>query len=53
MLFVAGYAELMMGNSDAAYEFIEQLIFHEEEEVPFEYVTFSAIQTLVAHYYRS
>ena len=40
MLFFAGYAELMMGNSDAAYEFIEQFIFHEEEEVPFEYVTF-------------
>ena len=53
MLFFAGYAELMMGNSDAAYEFIEQFIFHEEEEVPFEYVTFSAIQTLVAHYYQS
>ena len=50
MLFFAGYAELMMGNSDAAYDFIEQFIFHEEEEVPFEYVTFSAIQTLVAHY---
>ena len=42
----------MMGNSDPAYEFIEQFIFH-EEEVPFEYVTFSAIQTLVAHYYQS
>ena len=53
MLFFAGYAELMMGNSDAAYEFIEQFIFHDEEEVPFEYVTFSAIQTLVAHYYQS
>ena len=53
MLFFAGYAELMMGNSDAAYEFIEQFIFHEEEEVPFEYVTFSALQTLVAHYYQS
>ncbi len=53
MLFFAGYAELMMGNSDAAYEFIEQFIFHEEEEVPFEYVTFSAIQILVAHYYQS
>ena len=53
MLFFAGYAELMMGNSDAAYEFIEQFICHEEEEVPFEYVTFSAIQTLVAHYYQS
>ena len=53
MLFFAGYAELMMGNSDAAYELIEQFIFHEKEEVPFEYVTFSAIQTLVAHYYQS
>ena len=53
MLFFAGYAELMMGNSDAAYQFIEQFIFHEEEEVPFEYVTFSAIQTLVAHYYQT
>ena len=53
MLFFAGYAELMMGNSDAAYEFIEQFIFHDEEEVPFEHVTFSAIQTLVAHYYQS
>ena len=53
MLFFAGYAELMMGNPDAAYEFIEQFIFHDEEEVPFEYVTFSAIQTLVAHYYQS
>ena len=53
MLFFAGYAELMMGNSDAAHAFIEQFIFHEEEEVPFEYVTFSAIQTLVAHYYQS
>ena len=53
MLFFAGYAELMMGNSKAAYEFIEQFIFHEEEEVPFEYVTFSAIQTLVVHYYQS
>ena len=53
MLFFAGYAELMMGNSDVAYEFIEQFIFHEEEEVPFEYVTFSAIQTLVAHYYQT
>ena len=53
MLFFAGYAELIMGNSDAAYEFIEQFIFHDEEEVPFEYVTFSAIQTLVAHYYQS
>ena len=53
MLFFAGYAELMMGNPDAAYEFIEQFIFHKEEEVPFEYVTFSAIQTLVAHYYQS
>jgi hypothetical protein len=53
MLFFAGYAELMMGNSDAAYDFIEQFIFHEEEEVPFEYVTFSAIQTLVAHYYQT
>jgi len=27
MLFFAGYAELMMGNSDVAYEFIEQFIF--------------------------
>ena len=53
MLFFAGYAELMMGNSNAAYEFIEQFIFHKEEEVPFEYVTFSALQTLVAHYYQS
>ena len=53
MLFFAGYAELMMGNSDAAYEFIEQFIFHKEEEVPFEHVTFSALQTLVAHYYQS
>ena len=53
MLFFAGYAELMMGNSDAAYEFIEQFIFHKEEKVPFEYVTFSALQTLVAHYYQS
>ena len=53
MLFFAGYAELMMGNPDLAYEFIEQFIFHKEEEVPFEYVTFSAIQTLVAHYYQS
>ena len=53
MLFFAGYAELMMGNPDAAYEFIEQFIFYKEEEVPFEYVTFSAIQTLVAHYYQS
>ena len=53
MLFFAGYAELMMGNSDVAYDFIEQFIFHEEEEVPFEYVTFSAIQTLVAHYYQT
>ena len=53
MLFFAGYAELMMGNFDAAYEFIEQFIFHKEEEVPFEYVTFSALQTLVAHYYQS
>ena len=53
MLFFAGYAELMIGNSDAAYEFIEQFIFHKEEEVPFEYVTFSALQTLVAHYYQS
>ena len=53
MLFFAGYAELMMGNSDAAYEFIEQCIFHKEEEVLFEYVTFSALQTLVAHYYQS
>ena len=53
MLFFAGYAELMMGNPDAAYEFIEQLIFYKEEEVPFEYVTFSAIQTLVGHYYQS
>ena len=53
MLFFAGYAELMMGNSDEAYAFIEQYIFHEEEEVPFEYVSFSAIQTLVAHYYQS
>ena len=53
MLFFAGYAELMMGNPDAAYELIEQFIFHDEEEVPFEYVTFSAIQTLVAHYYQS
>ena len=53
MLFFVGYAELMMGNSDAAYEFIEQFIFHKEEEVPFEYVTFSALQTLVAHYYQS
>ena len=53
MLFFAGYAELMMGNSDAACEFIAQFIFHKEEEVPFEYVTFSALQTLVAHYYQS
>ena len=53
MLFFAGYAELMIGNSDAAYEFIEQFIFHKEEEVPFEYVTFSALQTLVAHYCQS
>ena len=53
MLFFAGYAELMMGNSDEAYAFIEQYIFHEKEEVPFEYVSFSAIQTLVAHYYQS
>ena len=36
MLFFAGYAELMMGNFDAAYEFIEQFIFHDYEEVPFE-----------------
>ena len=53
MLFFAGYAELMMGNPDAAYELIEQFIFHEEEAVPFEYVSFSALQTLVAHYYQS
>lgn len=53
MLFFAGYAELMIGNSDAAYEFIEQFIFHKEEGLPFEYVTFSALQTLVAHYYQS
>ena len=53
MLFFAGYAELMMGNSDEAYALIERFIFHEEEQVPFEYVSFSAIQTLVAHYYQS
>ena len=53
MLFFAGYVELIIGNSDAAYEFIEQFIFHKEEEVPVEYVTFSALQTLVAHYYQS
>ena len=52
MLFFAGYAELMMGTSNAANEFIEQFIFPREEEVPFEYVTFSALQTLVAHYYQ-
>ena len=52
MLFFAGYAELMMGTSNAANEFIEQFILHREEEVPFEYVTFSALQTLVAHYYQ-
>ena len=53
VLFFAGYAELMMGNSDAAREYIQQFIFHEEEEVPLEHVTFSAIQTLVTHYYQS
>ena len=53
MLFFAGYAELMMGNSDDAYKFIEQFIFHDKEEVPFEYVSFTAIQTLVVHYYQT
>ena len=53
MLFFAGYAELMMGNSESAYKFIEQFIFNEEEEVPFEYVSFTAIKTLVGHYYQT
>jgi hypothetical protein len=53
MLFFAGYAELMMGNSESAYKLIEQFIFSEEEEVPFEYVSFTAIQTLVGHYYQT
>ena len=53
MLFFAGYAELMMGNSTAAYDYMEQFVFHEDEPVPFEYVVFSAVQTLVAHYYQS
>jgi hypothetical protein len=53
MLFFAGYAELMMGNSRAAYDYMEQFVFQEDEPVPFEYVVFSAVQTLVAHYYQS
>ena len=53
MLFFAGYAELMMGNSRAAYDYMEQFVFQEDEPVPFEYVVFNAVQTLVVHYYQS
>ncbi|MDB2654595.1 energy transducer TonB [Luminiphilus sp.] len=52
MLYFAGYSELQMGNADAGYELMEQFVFHEDEETPFEYVTFSAVQRLAAHYYQ-
>ena len=42
-----------MGNADAGYELMEQFIFHEDEETPFEYVTFSAVQRLATHYYQT
>ncbi|MBL6908712.1 MAG: hypothetical protein ISR33_11290, partial [Luminiphilus sp.] len=53
MLYFAGYSELQMGNADAGYELMEQFVFHEDEETPFEYVTFSAVQRLAAHYYQT
>ena len=53
MLYFAGYAELMMGNKDAGYEYIEQFVFHETGELPFEFVTFTALKLLVTHYYQT
>jgi hypothetical protein len=53
MLYFAGYSELQMGNADVGYELIEQFIFHDDEETPFEYVTFSAVQRLATHYYQT
>jgi hypothetical protein len=53
MLYFAGYSELQMGNADAGYELMEQFVFHEDEETPFEYVTFSAVQRLATHYYQT
>lgn len=53
MLYFAGYAEIMMGNKDAGYEYIEQFVFHETEELPFEFVTFNALKLLVTHYYQT
>lgn len=53
MLYFAGYAEIMMGNKDAGYEYIEQFVFHEKEELPFEFVTFNALKLLVTHYYQT
>ena len=53
MLYFAGFAEIMMGNKDAGYEYIEQFVFHEKEELPFEFVTFNALELLVTHYYQT
>ena len=53
LLYFAGYAELMMGNDDAAYKLIEQFIFESKEKPPFEYVTFGALQLLIPHYYQT
>ena len=53
MLYFAGYAEIMMGNKGAGYKYIEQFVFHEEEALPFEFVTFNALKLLVTHYYQT
>ena len=53
MLYFAGYSEFQIGNADAGYELMEQFVFHEDEETPFEYVTFSAVQRLATHYYQT
>ena len=53
MYYFAGFAEIMMGNKDAGYEYIEQFVFHEKEELPFEFVTFNALKLLVTHYYQT
>ena len=51
MLYFAGYADLMMGNTAEGYALIEQYIFHEDKNPPFEFVTFNALKLLVTHYY--
>jgi hypothetical protein len=53
MLYFAGFAEIMMGNKDAGYEYIEQFVFHEKEGLPFEFVTFNALKLLITHYYQT